>query len=143
MTTRTPHPSADLICAWANGFRVEFRYVFQAPGNPEKLYMPDTKWHLCGKHYSAFSGINEHRIHADDLAAWESFKCNLAEDAAKPVGYLIRKLEMVMPLMEEARDALTVLTTTQIKLRHISPTLATRMDEVGTYSVEEWLKNPS
>lgn len=81
--TRTPHPIADIICAWANGFRVEFRYRHRDPnGWSEKLYMPDPEWHLCGKQYSAFSGVNEHRIHADDLAAWESFKRKPAENAA-------------------------------------------------------------
>ena len=70
----TPHPIADIICAWANGFRVEFRYRHHNPGIPEEIYLSDERWHLCGKAYSAWSGINEHRIHADDLAAWEAFK---------------------------------------------------------------------
>lgn len=69
-----PHPIADIICAWANGFRVEFRYRHHNPGNPEEIYLSDERWHLCGKAYSAWSGINEHRIHADDLAAWQAFK---------------------------------------------------------------------
>lgn len=69
-----PHPIADIICAWANGFRVEFRYRHHNPGIPEEIYLSDERWHLCGKAYSAWSGINEHRIHADDLAAWEAFK---------------------------------------------------------------------
>lgn len=72
--TREPHPIADIICAWANGFRVEFRYRHHNPGIPEVTYLSDERWHLCGKGYSAWSSINEHRIHADDLAAWEAFK---------------------------------------------------------------------
>lgn len=76
-----PHPIADIICAWANGFRVEFRYRHHNPGIPEEIYLSDERWHLCGKAYSAWSGINEHRIHADDLAAWEAFK---HPDAAAP-----------------------------------------------------------
>lgn len=69
-----PHPIADIICAWANGFRVEFRYRHHNPGIPELIYLSDERWHICGRAYSAWSGINEHRIHADDLAAWEAFK---------------------------------------------------------------------
>lgn len=76
----TPHPIADIICAWANGFRVEFRYRHHNPGIPEEIYLSDERWHLCGKAYSAWSGINEHRIHADDLAAWEAFKRAAAEE---------------------------------------------------------------
>lgn len=41
------------------------------------------------------------------------------------------RLEAMLPLFQEARDALTALTTTQLKLHGISPTLADRMDEVG------------
>lgn len=82
MTTCTPHPIADIICAWANGFRVEFRYWHHNPGNPQQILCSDERWHLCGKAYSAFSSINEHRIHPDDLDAWESFKRKPAEDAA-------------------------------------------------------------
>ncbi|RTL37150.1 MAG: hypothetical protein EKK53_21510 [Burkholderiales bacterium] len=73
--TRKPHPIADIICAWANGFRVEFRYQHRDHNeDSETVYRSDEKWYLCGKHYSAFSSVNEHRIHADDLAAWEAFK---------------------------------------------------------------------
>lgn len=78
-----PHPIADIICAWANGFRVEFRYRHHNPGIPEEIYLSDERWHLCGKAYSAWSGINEHRIHADDLAAWEAFKRAPATPAAE------------------------------------------------------------
>lgn len=78
----TPHPIADIICAWANGFRVEFRYRHHNPGNPEEIYLSDKVWHLCGKGYSAWSGVNEHRIHADDLAAWEASKSPVQHKAA-------------------------------------------------------------
>lgn len=78
-----PHPIADIICAWANGFRVEFRYRHHNPGIPEEIYLSDERWHLCGKAYSAWSGINEHRIHADDLAAWEAFKRTATPEDAK------------------------------------------------------------
>lgn len=91
--SRTPHPIADIICAWANGFRVEFRYCHHNPGIPELVYLSDPIWHLCGKGYSAFSGVNEHRIHADDLAAWEDFKRNAyeaekAQPAPEPTGWV-------------------------------------------------------
>jgi Lon protease-like protein len=52
--------------------------------------------------------------------------------------YLAAKLAMVVPLFEEARDALCAITETQRKLHRISSTLADRMDEAGTYSIEKW-----
>lgn len=72
MTTRTPHPIADIICAWANGFRVEVR---------DKRH--SGPWGHVGRYYAIWDSPSyEHRIHADDLAAWESFKRKPAEDAA-------------------------------------------------------------
>lgn len=61
------------------------------------------------------------------------------EDVGLPPAYMLAKLQMVMPLFQEARDALTALTEVQRKLHHISPTLADRMDEAGTYSLDQWL----
>lgn len=55
-----------------------------------------------------------------------------------PRGYLERKLELVMPLLEEARDALPAITERSRKLRGISSTLADRMDVAGTYSMTDW-----
>lgn len=55
-----------------------------------------------------------------------------------PHAYLFAKVAMVMPLFQEARDALTALTETQRKLHGISPTLADRMDIAGTYSLDDW-----
>lgn len=57
-----------------------------------------------------------------------------------PYGYLVEKLTRVIPLFEEARDALTAITETQRRLRNISPTLADRMDAAGTYTEDDWLK---
>jgi len=61
-------------------------------------------------------------------------------DAEKllPHGYLLAKVAMVLPLLEEARDALTAITEHQRRLHGISPTLADRMDVAGTYSLEDW-----
>lgn len=58
--------------------------------------------------------------------------------SALPPAYMLAKLQMVIPLFQEARDALTALTEQQRKLRGISPTLADRMDEAGTFSVDDW-----
>lgn len=58
----------------------------------------------------------------------------------KPYEYLVEKLKMVMPLFEEARDALTAITETQRISHGISKTLADRMDVAGVYSVDDWLK---
>ncbi len=43
-----------------------------------------------------------------------------------------RRLEDAIKLLEEARDAITAITTVQCKMHNISLTLANRMDEVGT-----------
>ena len=42
-----------------------------------------------------------------------------------------RRLKAMMPLFEEARDALPAISETSRRLRNISSTLADRMDEVG------------
>jgi len=55
-----------------------------------------------------------------------------------PHDYLLKKLAMVMPLFEEARDALTAISEQQRAARCISPTLADRMDMAGTYSIDDW-----
>ena len=55
-----------------------------------------------------------------------------------PHDYLLKKLAMVMPLFEEARDALTAISEQQRAVRCISPTLADRMDVAGTYSIDDW-----
>ena len=67
-----------------------------------------------------------------------------ATDAAAllPAAYMLAKLAMVMPLLQEARDALTALTEVQRRVHGISPTLAGRMDIAGTYSIEDW-REPS
>ncbi len=44
---------------------------------------------------------------------------------------LLARLKAIMPLFEEARDAICAITTTAAKLHNISPTLADRMDDVG------------
>lgn len=55
-----------------------------------------------------------------------------------PHGYLLAKVAMVVPLLQEARDALTAITEAQRVLHRISPTLADRMDVAGTYSLDDW-----
>ena len=42
------------------------------------------------------------------------------------------RLEEIIPLFQEARDALTAITVVQMKLHNISPSLADRMDVAGT-----------
>lgn len=53
-------------------------------------------------------------------------------------GYLLRKLELMLPLFQEARDALPAITEHARRLRGISPTLADRMDRVGTFSIDDY-----
>ncbi len=55
-----------------------------------------------------------------------------------PPAYMLAKLAMVMPLFQEARDALPAINEMQRKLNGISPTLADRMDIAGTYSIDDW-----
>lgn len=55
-----------------------------------------------------------------------------------PKEYLLAKLKMVMPLFQEARDALTCITVPQRILNGISADLAFRMDEAGTYNIDKW-----
>ena len=64
-----------------------------------------------------------------------------ARDAsALPSEYLLAKLAMVIPLFQEARDALAALREDQ-RVRHgISKTLAARMDVAGTFTQDDWRK---
>ncbi len=68
----------------------------------------------------------------------EALERDAASQAERPHAYLMAKLSMVMPLFEEARDALAAITETQRRLYGISATLADRMDAAGTYSVADW-----
>ncbi|HAX23096.1 MAG TPA: hypothetical protein DCY64_22770 [Hydrogenophaga sp.] len=66
-------------------------------------------------------------------------RCAAPKHEQLPPNYMLAKLQMVMPLMQEARDALTAISVEQMKLRGISATLAERMDEAGTFSLDNWL----
>lgn len=55
-----------------------------------------------------------------------------------PPEYMLAKLQMVMPLFQEARDALCAITEQQRIARGISKSLADRMDTAGTYSLADW-----
>ncbi|MBP7610126.1 MAG: hypothetical protein KA760_11550 [Steroidobacteraceae bacterium] len=63
-------------------------------------------------------------------------------EAQLPHAYLLAKLAMIMPLFQEARDALTAITEAQRRASGISATLADRMDAAGTYSIDDWRKPP-
>lgn len=69
---------------------------------------------------------NVSMVHKDVLP-WPAF--HWAEDR------LEARLAEVMPLFEEARDALTAISTVAAKLHGVSLTLGYRMDKVGT---EDW-----
>lgn len=66
-------------------------------------------------------------------------RCAAPKHEQLPPDYMLAKLQMVMPLMQEARDALTAISVEQMNLRGISATLAERMDEAGTFSLDDWL----
>lgn len=55
-----------------------------------------------------------------------------------PPDYMLAKLQMVMPLFQEARDVMPAISVVAMKLHGISPTLADRMDAAGTFSLADW-----
>ena len=61
--------------------------------------------------------------------------------AKRDADYRLWKLELVIPLFQEARDALTALTVEQVRLRGIRRDLAERMDYAGTADVEQYLES--
>jgi hypothetical protein len=58
----------------------------------------------------------------------------------RPPAYMHAKLQLMIPLFQEARDAICAITETQRKAHGISPTLAERMDAAGTFSLDDWQK---
>jgi len=50
---------------------------------------------------------------------------------AKKLAAVTKRLDAMMPLFQEARDALCAISTVSAKLHGVSPTLADRMDDVG------------
>ena len=56
-----------------------------------------------------------------------------------PPGYMLAKLQMVMPLFQEARDTLTVVTEPQRRMYGIRLDLVDRMDKARTFSLDDWL----
>ena len=56
----------------------------------------------------------------------QSQKCRIAELEA-----IDRRARAMMPLLQDARDAVVALSMSQCKLHHISLDLADRMDAVG------------
>lgn len=72
------------------------------------------------------------------MNAPESKEALTKADLLLPHAYLLAKVAIVMPLFEEARDALTAITEAQRRLHGISATLADRMDVAGTYSLYDW-----
>lgn len=61
-----------------------------------------------------------------------------AQEDGRDAAYLRWRLEEIMPLFQEARDALCGITEIQMRLRGISPTLADRMDAAGTRTREQF-----
>ena len=62
----------------------------------------------------------------------------MADTIKLPPEYMLAKLQLVMPLFQEARDALTAITELQRLQNNISDTLADRMDAAGTFSLDDW-----
>ena len=94
------------------------------------------------EHWDKVSGIFRMTTETNRLrAALAQPETAEPQEGSKPHAYLMEKLAMVMPLFQEARDALTAITEQQRIARSISPTLADRMDVAGTYSVDDWYRN--
>lgn len=55
--------------------------------------------------------------------------------------YLDAKLSRVIPVFQDARDAITHLSRVQVVVHKIDPLLASRMDEAGTYSITDWMRD--
>ena len=78
-------------------------------------------------------------------AAWLGWQAARAQEPAPvpagtlPPGYMLAKLQMVMPLFQEARDALTVVTEPQRRMYGIRFELVDRMDKARTFSLDDWL----
>lgn len=87
---------------------------------------------------SAEASIARDAYRLADAMLAERAKQPAAAPAPLPPAYMLAKLQMVMPLFQEARDALTVISEAQRKLHRIAPDLADRMDAAGTYSLDDW-----
>lgn len=87
--------------------------------------------HLLARHPSV-------RIGSKLYAAPQPAPAPPPGDGCMPPPYMLAKLQMVMPLFQEARDALTAITEMQRKLHRIAPDLADRMDAAGTFSLDDW-----
>lgn len=66
-------------------------------------------------------------------------KADSAAPTMLPRAYLLHRLQTIVPLFQEARDAISTITELQRRLHGISPTLAERMDAAGTYNVADWV----
>lgn len=65
-------------------------------------------------------------------------KADIAPPTMLPRAYLLYRLQALLPLFQEARDAISAITELQRRLHGISPTLAERMDAAGTYNAADW-----
>ena len=59
-------------------------------------------------------------------------------EAERDAAYFKHRLQTIIPLFEEARDALPAITLASAKLRGLDLSLGARMDEAGTYCREQW-----
>ena len=94
---------------------------------------PDDKREICGRR-----GKPRSELCGDDFIPMPSATPVKDDADAREVEYLRWKLGLVLPVFQEARDALTAILTTQLRLYNISPTLAERMDYAGVSGKEEW-----
>lgn len=60
------------------------------------------------------------------------------EESDLPYAYLLAKVAMVIPLLQEARDALPAISEQRRVLYRVAADLGRRMDIAGTYSVDDW-----
>ncbi len=121
------------------------------PGSPEASAMIDSvlaeyEWPSNTKNAARAGYVAAKRLlraaqqaQASEPVVKQELTTQASESAeALPPAYMLAKLQMVMPVMQEARDALTALSVAQCKLHGIALDLADRMDRAGTFSLDDW-----
>lgn len=74
----------------------------------------------------------------DPLTAWHHYAKELEDEVA----YLEWRLKEIIPLFQEARDALPAITEVRARLHSVNLSLGNRMDAAGTRTREDFDKRP-
>ena len=94
---------------------------------------------MQAQHYADLSTI---RAQLDAVVVASSEAVNALQQRIKELkddkAYLTQRLDEIIPLFEEARDALPAISLTSAKQNHVDLSLADRMDVAGTRTREEF-----